>query len=946
MPWKYNITNNSTPPTPNTYQFSQLNTLNQESGDLSIPGSSAVTKLAVYSAGKDSSTSARLILWSYTSTRSVLAQSATFTMAMGSLSIGGQFWYQRTLSTPYAISSTNTYWIGLYRDPLKSHYGGGHDGSTGYRKTNKTSSPVSMSGAQSRDKELLIGVFYITAPSAPTSCSVARVNDTKHIITWTNHSSTDQPYTKIVLERKDNDIGSWYVKNTFTSSTIASYTDYSTIANRTYQYRVRAWNAAGYSSYSTSSEIDTTPAPVTITSAERVGGSIVINWTNTASNNDLVHIEKNESLDEGATWEGWVAITPDLAADAATYTDTSPYAYGKYQIRTEITSPALASAWAETEDLITVTAPNPPTNLLPDLLAFDGTEIYLFKWNHNPADGTAQTKFSLQYKVSGGAYPGTPQIDGEVSSNEYTEFAGGTFTNGNTYKWQVKTWGEHVDSSGWSDEGTFYAFSKPEATITVPSGLSTHGQSSLTVAYVYTQSEAEEQNQYICELYDDSDNVLETKADSSAIENGSSISIEFDTVLADNTTYNIVLKVKAVNGIWSEEETVEFTTSFLTPIAPLVELALDEVVGGIDITITNTSVVSEYNVDLLQDTYTVADGGTSDDTNYNDDGTLVVRGDSAPDNAVAYLEFDLTDIIGKTITDATLNLKRETALVVGVESCVKYVKTSWDETTLTANTAPTLDSTEYDDHAHTEGDFEAWDITSLISAIADGSITDYEGLAIVATTTDGSEDSLYDSTEAGYEPSLIITIEPENVDATSNNVYRSIDDGDYVLVKDGVPTNTTITDYTPTIYGNNKYIVTGISATPTSKQSDVAELDVDLVGVFFLNSGAYFAEYVKLYGDISFGEDYNIDSVVQAFEGRTYPVEYKGILQEQVINFGCDLPYDKVDALKSIIVNSEPTFYRDFKGRYFACNLSRCKFAKKDNAAYQFTCTITRVEHE
>ena len=78
MPWKYNITDSSSVPSPNNYQYSSLNTLNQEVGNISIPADSAISQIKALVSGYSATVNARLVLW--TNNGAALRQSATFSM--------------------------------------------------------------------------------------------------------------------------------------------------------------------------------------------------------------------------------------------------------------------------------------------------------------------------------------------------------------------------------------------------------------------------------------------------------------------------------------------------------------------------------------------------------------------------------------------------------------------------------------------------------------------------------------------------------------------------------------------------------------------------------------------------------------------------------------------------------------------------------------------------
>lgn len=543
-----------------------------------------------------------------------------------------------------------------------------------------------------------------------------------------------------------------------------------------------------------------------------------------------------------------------------------------------------------------------------------------------------------------------PEITSEDTG--FDEMPANTFVNGESYVWKIRTWGDATTggtfsdgSSDWSTEATFSNTSTPVATITTPDGITDYAYSELTVEWTYTQGESNNQIQYLAHLYDSSGTRLEGKSASSIVASGSSDSCTFDYILSNSTTYRVEVAVKESNGTWSEYAEITFDTDFLQPTKPSLALTFNTDNATMSVAITNPDVITGYTPEASQDTYIDSDNSS---TNYDANGQLQLEDDTAGGTTVKIilLDFDLSSISGKTINSATLVLTRKTALVSGIDSTVNYIKTAFDETTVTYGTIPTLDTTDYDDHTHLAGNTESWDITTLLEDIADGTISDYEGIAIVATTTDGSVDEFYDSTITDSEPYISIEIEPENVETVSNTVYRSVDNGDWEIIQSGIPKNTTITDYVPSIGGNTNYYVVAISATPSSNSSDEVDEDVVLTGYYYINVGDDFNSYVGFIGDNSVNESYEKDIVLNRYEGRTYPVKYEGSQIEQSISFSSDLLNELRDDVITLIEATGDKIYRDYDGRWFHCEITGNKFTRKTNTSYQFSCTVTRVEGE
>jgi hypothetical protein len=1098
------------------YAYSLLNTYNQHCAAIGglTPGT-AIIKLKVRAAGYTGAVQTRLVAWGPGGI--AVTQSSTFTMADGSSST--QYTYERSVSAH--VMQGDTVWVGVYRHPAGSHVMGTASGSgNGYRKTNTNSYPsvLSMSGYNTdSNDEPYVGVFMIGVPDPPTSAAVSRNSDTSQTISWTRNASDDRPVYTQYLQRWDNVSNNWYTIKTvttdYTTNGTHSYTDNTTVANRQYRYRMRSYNSAGYSSYDYTNYIHTTPAKPTNVSAARSGSSVKITWTDNSYQEDLFRIQRRESTDGGDTWGSWSNLDT-VGTGVTEYTDLSPYAYGQYRVQAEegTYQSTLYSGYNESGDVVTLSQPDAPTGLSANIGI--GDEDKIFSWNHNPTDNTAQTKFSLRIKVSGGTYPkeiesfkdynewtmvGSDIVDliqgpfpnsgvymadeddsesyvgmyknpssidltqfddasasttadlivftvyiydvsyytnlaiklGDDNSNcyyyevdpsvglvngwnqisvaksafttagspsgwddityvrielyaldnsaynsyivsqylqlvkvtDFTNYAGdyfiqyheveltaeqlnivaNSFKNGNTYNWQVKTWGEYSTGSDWSNTATYFTVSRPIGIITSPTDSANYGLSQLTMDWNYTQVEGDEQIQFLVNLYDSTGVLLESHYESSNVANGGSDSYTFNYTLENEQTYRVTLQVQSENEFWSEETETEFTTEFLQPTKPTFELTLDNTSGSIDIDITNPEIITEYNNNSTQDTYIDSDNSG---INYNDNGQLQLEDDTTGGTTVKriLLDFDFSFFVGKTIVSADLQLFRKTTLTPGIASKVNYIKTSWDETLVTDGTIPTLDTTDYDDHSHIAGEIETWDLKLLLDDIADETITDFEGLAIVPTTTDGSIDEFYDSTFEGSEPVITIEISPLNAETDYNKVYRSIDGGEWLLVEDNVPVNTTIRDHIPSVGGNNNYYVQSISSTPSSNNSDEVDLDVLLTGAFFINGGNNFEDYVKLDGDVSLTENRNREETIKQYLGRTYPVKYQGNNINHSFNFSAYCIDSKRAILVDIIESIGDIYYRDWRGNWCYVMLSGSRFKIKDPEAYTFNTSMTRVE--
>ena len=180
-----------------------------------------------------------------------------------------------------------------------------------------------------------------TTPAAPTGCSASRSSDTSIKVSWTRDQKWSTVYQAQYIERS-TDGGSWSQVARLGNREYL-WTDTTTSINHKYQYRVRAYNIANYSGYSTSGVVYTTPsAPTSCTAAKMSNTSIKVSWgmgsnyTNTWQN---VYVERQT---DGGSW----SQVASLGGTTSSWTDTGVSAGHKYAYRVRSHNTAGYSGYA------------------------------------------------------------------------------------------------------------------------------------------------------------------------------------------------------------------------------------------------------------------------------------------------------------------------------------------------------------------------------------------------------------------------------------------------------------------------------------------------------------------------------------------------------------------------------------------------------------------------
>lgn len=423
------------------------------------------------------------------------------------------------------------------------------------------------------------------SPAAPSNAQVARSSDTRQVVTWTRGSSTSTaPISNQVVARWDLVSGTW--KNIATlSGSVSSFTDSSTKANNQYQYRVQSKNSAGSSGWAYTSYIATTPNPPTALKAQKQGGDVLLTWS-------LAGTPKSDGIEiwltqDGTDLPGAQAVILTGRPTSWRHTSPDPTKTWAYRLKTTETAngnetgPKLFSAYSARSNTVQLIAPpSAPTSLKPSATAVDALDDQRFSWQHNPIDTTDQSAYEMQYRVDGGAWVGTGKV---LSGNEYIDFPADTFENNTTIEWQVRTWGEHANSSAWSSLAVVVMSARPAATIIVPDGSAgtpTVISSTLTTEWDYFDPEDTTQTNVRLRLDDANGSQVW-----SATLNMASTSYEIPYILTDGGSYSITVSVRDAAGLWSYEATQQFDVAYAKPPTPIVEASWSLDIGGIVVSI-------------------------------------------------------------------------------------------------------------------------------------------------------------------------------------------------------------------------------------------------------------------------------------------------------------------------------------------------------------------------
>lgn len=308
------------------------------------------------------------------------------------------------------------------------------------------------SGATASGTASISGIAY-SAPAAPSGCAASRASDSQAKVTWSNGATgTTTPRSAVLVERQ-TDSGGWsQVASLGASAT--NWTDNSISADHRYAYRVRSQGAGGYSGYSTSGYIYTTPAsPSSVTATKTGAQSVQLEIAGAAAWAESYGVERTT---DGSTWQACGTATSFPWVDPS-----APAGTVRYRVRA--VRGDLASAWAESNSVTTITPPLAPSLSGMPAVAATGAALTV-SWVPNHPDGSEQTAAQVEYQVGSAA-----SVTADVSGAATTYALPSTATaSAGTVKVRVRTHGLDPDWGAWSAYSTVAVAVPPSAHFTNP----------------------------------------------------------------------------------------------------------------------------------------------------------------------------------------------------------------------------------------------------------------------------------------------------------------------------------------------------------------------------------------------------------------------------------------------------------------------------------------------
>jgi hypothetical protein len=280
------------------------------------------------------------------------------------------------------------------------------------------------------------GTVSATLPTAPAGLAFANLTDVSLTLNWKDNSTNE---TGFEIERV-GPTGTSIITSFTAGVNVTTLANTDLIGKSTYTYRVRSYNASGYSAYSSPLSVTTNQslprAPSLLISSTQTTNSIGLSWTDNSSIEQGFRMERSLSATTGFAE---IAVIP---SNTTNYTDPSLVAGTNYYYRIRAYNEAGNSAYTSVVQVLTagLNGPLAPGALTASKIAYTSASVL---WTDN---ATNETGFDLER--SG---PNDLTIKNTISLpvNTVTYDDNGLVSNG-TYQYRVRS-KNNTGASGWSN---------------------------------------------------------------------------------------------------------------------------------------------------------------------------------------------------------------------------------------------------------------------------------------------------------------------------------------------------------------------------------------------------------------------------------------------------------------------------------------------------------------
>ena len=247
---------------------------------------------------------------------------------------------------------------------------------------------------------------WAPAPANPSNLNVQTVSHIRIDLAWADNSANE---TGFKIERKTG-AGGAYAEILTTAANVVSCKDSTLNANTEYFYRVRAYNASGFSGYTNDASATTLPNPLAPPSnlAATVNSQtkITVTWTDNANNENGFRLERKLSTAVSYT------VIATLGANVTSHVDSGLTASTKYFYRVRAYNGNGNSTYSTAVSATTLPfPPAAPGNLVATVISNKQIDL---TWADNSGN---ETGFKIERKTgNSGTYAQIATVGANVTS--------------------------------------------------------------------------------------------------------------------------------------------------------------------------------------------------------------------------------------------------------------------------------------------------------------------------------------------------------------------------------------------------------------------------------------------------------------------------------------------------------------------------------------------------
>lgn len=188
------------------------------------------------------------------------------------------------------------------------------------------------------------------------------------------------------------------------------------------------------------------------------------------------------------------------------------------------------------------------------------------------------------------------------------------------------------------------------------------------------------------------------------------------------------------------------------------------------------------------------------------------------------------------------------------------------------------------------------------------------------------------------------------VEATSAEIWRSVDGGDWLRIAAGLPLDTALVDPTPHTSRTTAYRLTTVSDLPSTAEAAPVLVAPDPQGWIWLNSGPGWSRQVRMRDNARTGPSWSRASERHHMAGAKLPIAVRGEQRERSVSVSVRLAPNPDGGctyaeLEQFLDDADlPILYRDAKGRRWFADVSEVS-GSEERILEEASFTVYEIDH-